>query len=513
MWSLPAAFKKAFLAFAAAVTAFFRHRILWPGSGPDKTFPDTPLPPGSNGCPLMGSNLYAGSSSYGIGVMFTKLFQRMGRPQLFRFYSFGTPMVSVTGKDAIQSVLKTEFRENGVGTLDFSKNFPNMMEVLGNKGVIYENDRDRHLFLRRLVGGAMSSSAVTSSVPALAQAANLQIDRIVNAYAGDKTSVVMHDLCNDFTLDVAWRSILGLNLKGEDEIKKFRTNTKLWLDGILSPLLMMPFKIPFLHRTNTHRGKEYLVSAVESKLQELDRNGPDDSTLSKMYFSTDEDGSTRLSHEELIDNSLILILAGSETSSSTLVNCMLLLGLHKDVLRKLQAEQQALIDKYNTAELTKDWLDNDCPYLDAFIRETLRIRPLNSIELRQNQQTIILDGEQIPKKNYIYANLRATHDQDPSVRENGSDDHMDLVKGFKPERWLKSETTPQEWMPFGMGARRCLGERLAMTEMKVFMASLVRRITDFDLIGVDSAKDVKWKKNSLIPIPEDGVVIRPTALA
>ena len=52
--------------------------------------------------------------------------------------------------------------------------------------------------------------------------------------------------------------------------------------------------------------------------------------------------------------------------------------------------------------------------------------------------------------------------------EDGS--HMDIVKGFKPERWLSNEKTPTEYMPWGYGARYCLGANLAIAEMKTFLA-------------------------------------------
>ncbi|KAL3924552.1 MAG: hypothetical protein SGILL_000977 [Bacillariaceae sp.] len=412
---------------------------------------------------------------------------------------------------AIRSILKTEFRDDGVGTLDMQKNCPNFLEIFGSKSVLYENDKARHMMLRRLVGGAMSPDALVQSVPAIERAANSQIDRVVGAYSVHGKTVTMHDVCNDFTVDVAWRQILGLDLN-EEEAGEFHKQCRLWMNGMFNPLYFVPFKLPFVRRTKTYQAKDYMVRLVESKVSELERHGPDGSTLSNMYFATDDDGSTRLSRQELIDNALILIVAGSETSSSTLVNTMLLLGLHKDILRKLQVEQKAVIEKYGTSELTKDMLDKDCIYLDAVIRESMRIRPIPAMEVRQTQQTIILDGEQIPKKNYIYANVRATHDQDPSVRENDTDDHMDLMRGYKPERWLDSNTKPKEYIPWGMGARRCLGEKLAVTEMKIFLATFARRIQDFDLEDVSTAEDVNWKRMSVIPFPDDGVVIRPTAL-
>ena len=67
----------------------------------------------------------------------------------------------------------------------------------------------------------------------------------------------------------------------------------------------------------------------------------------------------------------------------------------------------------------------------------------------------------------------ATHWNDAKVYKE-DDSHMDLRHGFKPERWLDESTQPLNWMPFGSGGRRCIGERLAYAEMKIFLSMLAR---------------------------------------
>jgi cytochrome P450 len=64
-------------------------------------------------------------------------------------------------------------------------------------------------------------------------------------------------------------------------------------------------------------------------------------------------------------------------------------------------------------------------------------------------------------------------------------------------------------MGFGEGGRRCVGERLAMTEMKVFLSTLARRV-DFDLVR--SNDEVLWNKNAFMSRPIDGTEIIPCAV-
>lgn len=372
----------------------------------------------------------------------------------------------------------------------------------GNESVLYESNGKTHSLLRRLVGSSMMPAAVTNAVSAIQQAANVQIDDMLT-----QDTVKMEDVCNEFTLDVAWRQILGLNLD-DDEIEVFYKNVKEWIGGLFNPLLALPFTVPGLRFTKAFKTHEYLVNKVEEKLAKLEASGPDGSTLSGIYFATDDgdaDGSRKLSRQQVIDNALILILAGSETSASTLTTASLLLGLHKNVWYKLKEEQADMIAKCGNDISSKAEIDTECPYLDSIIRETLRLKPIPATEIRRTMKSIVLDGMQIPKKWMLWLNIRSTHDNDPVTMEpDGS--HMDVKLGFKPERWSDPETKPSQWLPFGSGARRCLGENLAMTEMKVFLAMLARRV-DYDLLS--PSDEILWKRMSAMPRPLDGVVVAP----
>jgi len=477
-------------------------RIFWPGSSPDPSLSE-PLPPGSLGCPFLGSNVMSGTREYGPYVFFERARQSFQNPSLLKLYAFGMPMVSVTGSDNIQTILKDEFDPEGVNTEMLGDSYT---QVFGDNSILYESDKTTHGFLRRLVGAAMTPTAVTNAVPAIQQAANDQVDEMLT-----QKTVKMEEVCNDFTLDVAWRQILGLDLT-EEEIPEFHKQVKNWVGGIFNPFFALPFKVPGIRFTKCYKAHTYLVSKVEEKLVQLDANGPDGSTLSGIYFATDEDNDSRkLSRQQVIDNALILIIAGSETSASTLTVASLALGLHPEVMKKVKEEQKTMIAKYGENITSKAQLDAECPYLDSVIRETLRLRPVPSMELRRTKKSFVIDGMQIPKNWMLWMNIRNTHDNDPvTMEDDGS--HMDMNLGFQPDRWSDVSTKPSQWMPFGSGARRCLGENLAMTEMKIFLATLARRV-DYDLVS--PTDKILWKKMSIMPRPLDGVEVaaRPTAAA
>jgi cytochrome P450 len=69
----------------------------------------------------------------------------------------------------------------------------------------------------------------------------------------------------------------------------------------------------------------YIEAKLEEKIDSLLKNGPDSSTLSEMVFAVEEDGNDRkLTREKVIENALVLVSAGTETSASTLILAMLL---------------------------------------------------------------------------------------------------------------------------------------------------------------------------------------------
>jgi len=415
----------------------------------------------------------------------------------------------------MKNVLDREFKspENGgISTGTISNNSDVATEIIGSESLLRATDKTEHSWLRKLVGKSMSPGSVSKSLPQLVLGANSAVEEILEKGGSDGNGVKMEDICTKYTLDVAWRQILGLNLSDE-EVPTFHQAVQTWIFGVINPIL---FVLPnFLaRRLKSFRARKYLDDLIIAKIDDLKRNGPDGSTLSAMVFATDDDddsvasGSQKLTQMQIIDNALLLILAGSETSASTLTTAMLFLGMYPDIYKKIQEEQEQIQSKYGRGcELTREMLDDEMPLLEAFIRETMRIKPLNSGAPRVTKEAIVVDGKQIPKDWTVFCNVLLTHALDPKTIETDGGSNMDIYKGFKPDRWLSEETKPSEWMAFGYGARYCLGANLAMAEMKIFL-SIVARKMEFSL--VNGTDNIKWQKLSIIPKPKDGTLIYAT---
>ena len=244
---------------------------------------------------------------------------------------FGRPTAVVSGSAKIKQLLSREFKEEGGGVSQLTEfGSSGMVEVLfGTESMMFEtSDPKKYHMLQRLVGQAMTPESVAKGTPFLQKCAEEAVDDMLA-----KDTVVMADIFRRFTLDVAWRQIIGLKLNSNEEIASFRSAVKTWLGALTNYLLfMVPIPLRLMKRLPSYKAKMYLNEKFEERINELERNGPDGTTMSAMVFATDEeDGSTKLTRQQVIDNTFLLLIAGSETSSNTLTNVMLLLGMHPGV--------------------------------------------------------------------------------------------------------------------------------------------------------------------------------------
>jgi cytochrome P450 len=306
----------------------------------------------------------------------------------------------------------------------------------------------------------------------------------------------------------------------KDEVPVFQRNVDKWILGVADPLsAIFNIQLRFLPHWKALR---YLQTQINDKIDTIlaeedsknnnnnndDRSNEDTSTLREMVFAVGEDG-RKLTRKQIIDNVMILILAGSETSASTLAQCLLALKLNPRCWAALVKEQQSMMEKYGNT-MSKKTLDEECPYLDATIRETLRMLSLPSGAPRRIKDniTLVVDGYELPPGIKVMFSPLMTHYNDPiTYQEDGS--HMDIQRGYRPERWLDDETRPTtEFIPMGSGPRYCLGATLAYAEMKVFLATLARTV-DYRLLG--SYEDgIVWKRTSILPKPADGIPVEIT---
>jgi cytochrome P450 len=206
---------------------------------------------------------------------------------------------------------------------------------------------------------------------------------------------------------------------------------------------------------------ELLYAEIRDRRATLDASRND--VLSLMMQATDEDGH-HLSDDELHDELMTLLVAGHETTATAIA--WSLYWTHHDlaIKDKLQQEIQAAQASDDPLALTK------LPYLEAVCNETLRIYPVGMLTFpRVAQQPMEILGYTIPAGTLLVGSIYLLHRRD---------DLYPHPHEFRPDRFLDRSYSAFEFMPFGAGARRCIGYALAMYELKIVLGTL---LTQYDL--------------------------------
>ncbi len=180
-----------------------------------------------------------------------------------------------------------------------------------------------------------------------------------------------------------------------------------------------------------------------------DDGGERDDVLSLLLGARDEDGAP-MSDAELRDELVTVLAAGHETTATGLAWAMERLLRNPDALANLRDSLAA----------------GEVEYLDATIKETLRVRPVIVDVARKATEPLEIGGYELPEGTFVMAAIAALHY------------HQDLFpepERFRPERFLDGKADTYSWIPFGGGVRRCIGASFAEFEMRVVLREILER--------------------------------------
>jgi cytochrome P450 len=187
--------------------------------------------------------------------------------------------------------------------------------------------------------------------------------------------------------------------------------------------------------------------------------GPQRTDVLSLLLAARDDEGQPMSDKELRDELLTMLLAGHETTAIALAWAVDAIVRRPEVLEKILAE----IDAAPGGAVHRAPL----PYLDATIKEVLRLRPLTSFITRRTTAPITLREYEIPAGTYLVMCV-SNAQRHPDFWEDPDE--------FRPERFLGKKPDPYAWLPFGGGARRCIGMAFALFEMRVVLATLLGQV-------------------------------------
>jgi cytochrome P450 len=210
--------------------------------------------------------------------------------------------------------------------------------------------------------------------------------------------------------------------------------------------------------------------------------------LSLMIEARDENGEP-LSDVELRDHLVTLLVVGHDTTATALAWTFHYLLEYPDTMRALITElDAALADGPLTPERIMS-----LPYLDATVREGLRLNPVVPLLGRRLIGPRRVGGYDLPAGTALQLSIYLT------ARREGT--FTDAAR-FEPERYLRSKPAPSEWYPFGGGVRRCIGMAFAIYEMKIVLATVLTRVSLERAAGGGPVRPVR---RSITITPSDDV--------
>ncbi|XP_030835606.1 cytochrome P450 4V2-like [Strongylocentrotus purpuratus] len=171
---------------------------------------------------------------------------------------------------------------------------------------------------------------------------------------------------------------------------------------------------------------------------------------------------------------------GHDTTAAAAGWAILLIGHHPDVQARLHMEIDEVFGD-SMRPVTSDDLSR-LQYLTCVVKETLRLIPSVPSIFRKLDEDIMLDGKVVPKETLVALSIYGLH-QDP--------DEFPNPERFDPDRFLPvnaEERHPYAYVPFSAGPRNCIGQKFAMMEDKIILASILRRFSIKSIQTIDEAK-------------------------
>jgi len=346
-------------------------------------------------------------------------------------------MIHVADRDLIEQMFKWKPAQYTVAEPR------RIMEPVTGPESILLLDGDRHLRMRKLMLPPFHGEAIAHYAGVVEEIANREVDGWRPG-----TTIRTRTLAQTITMEVIIRAVFGVS----DPLRVGELKRLMPKLSSPSPLVLLVQRDlgrhspwgRFLRRRD--RVDELLYEEIARRRRE-----PGDDVLTLLLSARDEDGRP-LTDRELRDELITLLLAGYETTATSI-------GWAFERLLRTPAALRRLTEEVQAGESSE--------YLDAVIKETLRVRPVISEVFRAPSEPVELGGYRFDPGTQMAAALLLVQ-YDP--RLYGPD-----PLAFRPERFLDGAPEAYTWVPFGGGVRRCLGAAFAQLEMKVVLGTVLRR--------------------------------------
>jgi cytochrome P450 len=356
--------------------------------------------------------------------------------------------------------------------------------ILGARSVLV-TDGPVHRRQRKLLTPPLHGPRLRAFGAAMQAIAREHVDRL---RVGER--FLAHTLTTEFTLDVILRTVFGV--ESGSEASALRTVLLSMLEGfsplaIFAPVFQSPLFPPHRRFLSARARFDH---AIEHLIRARRRQSSERSDVLSLFLDARyEDGAT-MDEEEIRDQLLTLLLAGHETTAITLAWVLDFVLRRPALIERLQREIAGVDDPEAIAKL---------PLLSAVLDETMRIAPVVTDVARIPKVPFALEPDLVvPVGRPLVVLIEGIH-RDPSIYPDPDT--------FLPERFLERRFGPTEFLPFGGGSRRCLGAAFSEYEGRIFLATLLSRLS----LRTTRPSSSRRVRRNITMGPDDGVPLEVTA--
>lgn len=448
---------------------------------PVRTLKDLPSP---RGLPLLG-NLHQVSPSRGHQI-FEKWASELGTPYVW--YKGSHPVAVFNDHELLQAVLRERpERYRRIAPIEM------VLSELGANGV-FSIEGPAWKPQRRLVMQALASTHFRGFFPTLHQITERLYRRWVRAAERGEVVEMTKDL-KRYTVDVTCALAFGEDpntLEQDGDI--IQNHLELifpmiaWRTFVGVPIwryLKLPrdYKLDRGMKVVHAYVRETMRKARERMQRDPSPDGP--RNLLEAMLAVRDEGSSGLSDDDVAANVLTLLLAGEDTTATTIAWTLYYLAPDRALQAELQAHADAALGAAAVCPTFDDVKRLD--YFEALTTEATRLKPVAAFQPVEPLQDVVLDGVAIPARTPVFflhrpAMLDEAHFSDPHT--------------YRPSRWIEARGAhqgaaqaahePRAYMQFGAGSRVCPGRYLAGLEMRLVLSMLMRH---FDIeLAVDRSR-------------------------
>lgn len=389
------------------------------------------------------------------------------------------PVVVFSDPETVKQI----FADDG-GTLEAGKFNLTLRAFLGERSVLMldgaEHMRHRKLLLPPFHGERMQ---------AYGQVMMDETDRHIDEWPASGV-FSLHPSMQSITLKVILRTVFGMD--DAARMAPVERNIGRLLDIVAWAPLLLPFMQvdlgPWSPWGRFLRESAVLERTLRELIEEHRRLGTAGRTdvLSLLLDARDEAGQP-MADDELRDELVTLLVAGHETTATALAWALRWILQRPDVEARLRAELEGVGGVDAPPERVAK-----LEYLDAVVRESLRLQPVIPIVGRVLSRDHRVGRYDLPKGTGVVASIYLAHRREQAFPAPDS---------FDPERFLRRKPSPSEWYPFGGGNRRCIGMAFALYEMKMVLARVVSRTR----LRLDPHSEIRVVRRAITLTPSGGV--------